>query len=406
MGSLRTSVVIALAAFGALMLAIGVMPGDGPTTARAATHTVSFTASGFSPSTITIAPGDTVQWTNNTASTQTIVKNVGYPSGAFVFYSGFIGPSISWSLQFNSSGTFDYSNHPLNPAWAGTVVVQEGGGGQPTATPTDCSGGGGGPMAVEVTISSGGFSPNPVQVGVGGTVTWRNTMPATQSIVKNIGYPGGSFPFYSGFIGPNISWSLQFNSAGTFAYSNHPLAPAMSGSVVVSDDCAGGGGNPTNTSPPANTATNTPTKTPTPTATQGGGGGNPTNTPTKTPTPTATQGGGGGNPTNTPTKTPTPTATQGGSGGNPTSTPTKTPTPTGNNSGFGTLSEGWNLVTYNGPTKPVSQAVAPLGDDYTVIYYWNGDGYDRYVRPGYAPTWVSTLNTIVDGWVYWVHIDR
>ncbi|MEX2080613.1 MAG: hypothetical protein WEC33_03270, partial [Dehalococcoidia bacterium] len=332
---------------------------------------------------ITIAPGDTVRWTNTMPATQSIVKSLNYPYGSFPYYSGWIGPGLSWELTYPSAGTYQYSNHPLPGVMTGTVVVvQGGGGGNPTATPTTgCGGGGGGASTIDVTVTSDGYSPQNVTIAPGDSVRWTNTMPATQNLVKSENYPYGTFPFYSGWIGPGISWTLQFPGSGTYNYSNFPLTPSMTGTVTVSGSC-GGGGDPTNTpqSPPTNTPTNP--------------GGGATNTPTKTPTQTSTVP-----PGSTATNTPTPTATFPGQ-----PPATSSPTPEAADDGFGPLYPGWNLVTYNGPQAGAGQATGELGNKFLVMYYWAGNGYQRYVRPGYAPSWLNTLTFVQDGRVYWIYM--
>lgn len=321
MRAIRTLIAGVMAVGGAALLAAGLVPGDGPEPARASTnHVVNIVTGGtFSPSTITIAPGDTVTFVNTSSTVANAISQLG-----------------GTDPNFFQTDTFVYAG--------------------------------------------------------------------AQSCARKSTSP--------------TCWT--FPNTGTFTYQNNMQDPKPTGTIIVVSG-GGGGGDPTNPPP----ATNTPTKTPTPipTATSpGSGGGSPTSTPTKTPTPlpTATTpsggSGGGGSPTNTPTllPTPLPTATSpgGGGSGSPTNTPTLPPTATavptqeaGNQTGFGNLGPGWNLVVYYGPTMATSQAVQGIPSNYSVIYHWHGTGYSRYVKPGMAPPWVSTLHMIQDGQVYWVYIQ-
>ena len=96
-----------------------------PITLPASGNTVTITASGFSPATITISAGESVTWVNDSS------KN-SWPASAphpqHTDYPGFdsfgIAADSSWSFQFNNTGpSWDYHDHN-KPSRKGTVVVQ------------------------------------------------------------------------------------------------------------------------------------------------------------------------------------------------------------------------------------------------------------------------------------------
>jgi plastocyanin len=71
----------------------------------------------FSASTLKVAAGVTVKWTNNDATTHTVTANDGS------FDSGPIAPGGSFTKQFNTKGTFAY-HCSIHPMMTGSVQVQ------------------------------------------------------------------------------------------------------------------------------------------------------------------------------------------------------------------------------------------------------------------------------------------
>lgn len=84
--------------------------------AATATKTVKITASGFSPTSVTIKTGDAVRWTNNDTKNHQVVANNG------TFASPTIAPGRSYTHTFNTAGTFRYHD-ALHPSLTGRVVV-------------------------------------------------------------------------------------------------------------------------------------------------------------------------------------------------------------------------------------------------------------------------------------------
>lgn len=100
--------------------------GTNPTTQTSPqTYTVTYTSSGFTPSTITIKAGDTIIFKNNSNKD---VWPASDPHPTHTDYPGFdpgqaIPPGGQWSFKFTKVGTWGYHNH-LQPGQTGTVVVQ------------------------------------------------------------------------------------------------------------------------------------------------------------------------------------------------------------------------------------------------------------------------------------------
>jgi plastocyanin len=70
----------------------------------------------FTPSTITVAAGTTITWTNQ----DMVVHNV--TSNPALFSSGSLGNGATFSFKFSNKGTYSYSC-TLHPSMVGTVIV-------------------------------------------------------------------------------------------------------------------------------------------------------------------------------------------------------------------------------------------------------------------------------------------
>ena len=116
-------------------LAVGVALGAcSSTTSPSAGPTVTIHDFTFSPSTLTVKVGTTVQWTNTGPSAHTTVSDAGLwnsgtlnpPSGGGG-YGGGGGPGGTFSRTFMTPGTFGYhcALHPpaMYPNFVGSVVV-------------------------------------------------------------------------------------------------------------------------------------------------------------------------------------------------------------------------------------------------------------------------------------------
>lgn len=95
-----------------------------PITLPPSGNTVTITASGFSPATITISAGEMVMWVNNDIKNHWPASD---PHPQHTDYSGFdslgISTGSSWSFKFNETGTWSYHDHNM-PSRKGIVIVQ------------------------------------------------------------------------------------------------------------------------------------------------------------------------------------------------------------------------------------------------------------------------------------------
>ncbi len=94
------------------------------TTAKAVAKDISITGSAFSPSTITIAAGTTVTWTNNSGGEARISSD---PHPTHTDLPGLDSSSLAnggtYSFTFTQVGSWGYHNH-FSPTMRGTVVVE------------------------------------------------------------------------------------------------------------------------------------------------------------------------------------------------------------------------------------------------------------------------------------------
>jgi plastocyanin len=108
--------VTALALFAFVMITMATTP-----TASAAGHDVGISNFAFSPNSITIAPGDTVTWTNSDGTTHTVTGNNG------TWGSGNLADGGTYTHQFNDTG--DYAYHcSIHSSMTGVVHVTSDGG--------------------------------------------------------------------------------------------------------------------------------------------------------------------------------------------------------------------------------------------------------------------------------------
>lgn len=79
---------------------------------------------GYAPTSLTIAVGDTVTWTNNGTKPATVNSD---PHPSHQDYPplnlGMMKPGASVSLKFDTAGTYGYHNH-LNSSQRGTIIVK------------------------------------------------------------------------------------------------------------------------------------------------------------------------------------------------------------------------------------------------------------------------------------------
>src|SRR5438874_1733587 len=87
----------------------------------------------FSPSSVTIHPGDTVHWTWSSSGHSTTSGTPGMPNG--IWDSGILNQGATFDHTFNAAGSFDYycTPHGACCGMIGTITVANA---SPTATPT------------------------------------------------------------------------------------------------------------------------------------------------------------------------------------------------------------------------------------------------------------------------------
>jgi plastocyanin len=235
----------------ALVLAV-LIGGLLPAAVSAATVTVHM-AGGLSPRSITVAPGTTVRWVNDSDDRHRMRSR----NGPVEFDSGNIEPGESFTFTFGAVGTYPYldDRDRDDAEFHGTVIVAE-----PSAGGGSGSGGGGGsgggapapaehaPSAATVHMAGRAFSPGTVTIAAGGSVTFLNDDDREHTATGDA--------FDTGVLNSGARSTQAFPSAGTFSFLCQ-IHPEMRGTVAVQD--ASG------IAPPPDAATPIPA-TPAPTA--------------------------------------------------------------------------------------------------------------------------------------------
>lgn len=121
-----------LAALAILGVTAGLTSLAAPAPARAAEHAVQIADSAFSPTTLTIAVGDTVTWTNADDRPHTVTSNDG------AFDSGNLDEGQSFSFTFTEPGTYAYRCN-YHTEMQATIVVTDGS--APASTPSGAGNG-------------------------------------------------------------------------------------------------------------------------------------------------------------------------------------------------------------------------------------------------------------------------
>jgi hypothetical protein len=72
---------------------------------------------------------------------------------------------------------------------------------------------------------------------------------------------------------------------------------------------------------------------------------------------------------------------------------------------FSNANQGWNLVTYQGPTKPVSEALGSIMGKLIVVWAYDSQhGVWHGYNPG-VPSWANDLAGLVQGGAYWIRVS-
>jgi plastocyanin len=239
----------------ALLLAallVGVLPAQ-----VAATSVTIHVGDTLSPKSLTVAPGTTVRWVNESDTRHRMRSR----NGPVEFDSHNLEPGQSFSFTFTRAGTYPYVDHrdEDDAAFHGTIVVASsgdsggsggGGAGEDPAVPNPPSGGGGGAAPASATVHMAGksFSPSSVTIATGGSVTFLNDDDREHTATGDA--------FDTGVLNPGSQSRETFGSAGTFSFLC-AIHPDMRGTINVRG------------SSEAAPAPATPGPTPTPTPTVG-----------------------------------------------------------------------------------------------------------------------------------------
>ena len=191
----------------------------------------------FGPSSISVAVGDTVLWTNADKDAHTVTDR------GLAFDSGSFGLGATFQRTFGAAGTFTYICD-IHPSMVGVVSVSAptGAGTLPPPPPpppapvpvtVPPAPGGSGTTANSVSIIDFGFSPAVLNVAQGATVTWSNSGLARHTVAANDG------SFHSPDVRSGQTYARTFSTPGTFTYICD-IHPEMKGTIAVS----GPGGTP------------------------------------------------------------------------------------------------------------------------------------------------------------------
>ncbi len=229
------------------------------TLAMAVTHPVPSSAAGvivtilesFDPDSVTVAPGTTITWVNESGNRHRVRST----SGPDEFDSGNLDPGQQFSITLSAVGTYAYRDDrdpDDSDFWAEIVVAKA----AATATPKPPPGSAAPtppPVDGDVGMAGKVFRPARISISAGGSVTWRNDDDRDHTVTAT------NDAFDSGTMAPGQSYKRTFPSAGTFAYLC-VIHPDMTGTVVVTSP----GGTPVPTAAPTPTPRPTPVTTPAP----------------------------------------------------------------------------------------------------------------------------------------------
>lgn len=89
------------------------------TTTSVDDNTINIKDMAFTPSTITVQAGAIVRWVNRDSVTHSVV----FSKGSNINSSGALSGGQSFSVKFNTKGTYPYSCG-IHPSMTGTVIVE------------------------------------------------------------------------------------------------------------------------------------------------------------------------------------------------------------------------------------------------------------------------------------------
>jgi plastocyanin len=231
-------------------------PAGSPAPSAPATASVAILDRSFSPTTVTIAPGGSVSWTNQSDRDHTVTGTG--------FDSGMLGGGGRFSHTFPSAGTFSYVCELHSEMRASVTVTGNAGSAQPGPSPADPAVSSPAPSSgspatttapaasaasptsttaptapveattpevAEVSIVDLAFEPTTVRLALGGTVTWRHNGIAPHTVTAD------DSSFDSGLLRAGGTFSHRFDRTGTFRYIC-AFHSGMAGTVEIVDSPA------------------------------------------------------------------------------------------------------------------------------------------------------------------------
>ena len=209
----------------AAVATVALLPAFRPTAASAATVTVTVTGNDysfyFSPSSVTIQPGDTVRWTWNLSGHSSTSGTPGAPDG--LWDSGILNQGAMFTHTFNSAGSFPYycTVHGQCCGMTGMVTVV---GATPTPTPMPT------PTAMLHNISTRAFVQTGDNVMIGGFIVQGTG--TKRVIIRAIGPELGQFGVPDPLQDPTLE---LHDGTGALIASNDNWQTTIIGGIITHD---------------------------------------------------------------------------------------------------------------------------------------------------------------------------
>jgi plastocyanin len=240
----------------ALLVTFAVLGPRATAPAYAASTTVHI-GDALDPASVTITPGSTVTWVNDSGNRHRLRST----SGPVEFDSGDLDAGATFTFTFAAVGTWQYRderNKDLSNYW-GTVTVSSAPTPGPTLAPTLPPGATPPPATStppsppgDILMAGRAFSPPTLTVDAGTLVRWRNNDGREHTVTAN------DRSFDSGLMPVGATFVRTFSVPGTYAYIC-AIHPDMTGTIAVR---ATGGGTPPPPPPPTPAPTLRPTLPP------------------------------------------------------------------------------------------------------------------------------------------------
>jgi plastocyanin len=167
----------------------------------------------FSPATVNINVGDTVQWTNSSASLSHDTQDDGFS----IWNSGLLSPGQTFSRQFSSAGSFAYHCNPHLPGMRGTVNVSAAANNPPVVTPSGSALNyveDQGARSIDPTIS---VSDSDSATLVSATISFASGFVTSEDSLSFVNQSGVSMTSYDGSTGTLVL-------GGTISPANYQIA--------------------------------------------------------------------------------------------------------------------------------------------------------------------------------------